>query len=292
MTRPISEQVHLVTGGTNGIVKSAAAALARLGARVVITGRDDAKARTVVDELKRDTGRDAIESIHVDFASLASVRTFLEEARARFPRIDVLVNNAGAMFTTRRETVDGHEQTLQTNHLSMFMTTLGLLPSLEAVGQARVVCVSSGAHQGGTLRFDDLEMRQGWSSFGAYSATKLMNILFVREAARRLPSSITIHAMHPGAVATGFGRNDSAALAFAMRLAAPFMKTPEQGADTIVWLATSEDVRGKTGGYWARRKPGRMSRAAQDDVAARRLWDETERMTAMTLAASPRERVA
>ena len=281
--RSLAEQTHLVTGATLGIGKETARKLARQGARVIITARDPVRGQAAVDELREDTGNQNIELAMVDFASFRSVRAFLEDVRGRVERLDVLVNNAGGYFPTRRETEDGHEWTFQVNHLGYFMTTIGLFDRLRAAGAARVVCVSSDAHLAGRIQLDDLDRRRSWHGFKAYAASKLMNILFVREAARRLPGTIAINATHPGVVASGFGLGDGGLINAWYTLTKPFLKTPEQGADTSVWLATSPDVEGKTGRYWCQREEHRSAPATKDLELARALWEESERLTGVSL---------
>ncbi|MCC7069716.1 MAG: SDR family oxidoreductase [Deltaproteobacteria bacterium] len=283
--RAIAEQVHLVTGATQGIGKETARALARLGARVIVTARDQARGTAVVDELRADSGNQRVELALVDFASFRSVRAFLDEVRARVDRLDVLVNNAGGYFQSRQETEDGHEMSFQVNHLGYFMTTLGLFPQLRAGGSARVVCVSSDAHWGGKVRLDDLDRTRGYAAYGAYAASKLMNLLFTVEAARRFPSTIAINGVHPGVVASGFGLGESGVIKAFYRVARPLLRTSQQGADTPVWLATAPELDGVTGKYWARRQERGMRAAARDKELARRLWEESERLTGVSLPA-------
>lgn len=282
--RPFPEQTHLVTGATQGIGKETARALARTGARVILSARDEARGKAVVEELRADTGNARVELALVDFASFKSVRAFLDDLRSRVDRLDVLVNNAGGYFASRRETEDGHEWTFQVNHLGYFMTTLGLIEPLRAAGSARVVCVSSDAHLGGRVDLEDLDRKRGYQAFRAYASSKLMNILFTREAARRFPTSIAVNAMHPGVVASGFGLGDGGIIKLWYTLTRPFLKTSAQGADTSVWLVTEPTLDGVTGGYWCQRRERRTARASKDEELARRLWEESERMTGMTLS--------
>ncbi|OGQ11825.1 MAG: hypothetical protein A2138_03360 [Deltaproteobacteria bacterium RBG_16_71_12] len=281
--RAAKEQVHLVTGATQGIGKETARALARTGARVILTARDRARGTAVVEELRDDTDNPRVELALVDFASLASVRAFLDDVTARVDRLDVLVNNAGGYFGRRRETDDGREMTLQVNHLGYFMTTLGLLEPLRAAGDARVVCVSSDAHWGGRIDLDDLDSRKHYFGYRAYATSKLMNLLFVAEAARRFPSSIAINAQHPGVVASGFGLGESGVMKAFYFLARPFLRTAAQGADTSVWLATAPELAGVTGKYYVRRSERSTLAAARDEQLAQRLWQESERLTGMAL---------
>lgn len=281
--RPAAEQIHLVTGATQGIGKETARELARTGARVIMTARDQARGAAVVEELRADTGNTHIELALVDFASFASVRSFLADIRGRVERLDVLINNAGGYFGKRRETDDGHEMSFQVNHLGYFMTTLGLFDRLRAAGAARVVCVSSDAHWGGRIRIDDLDSKQGYFGYRAYATSKLMNLLFVREAARRFPSSIAINAQHPGVVASGFGLGESGVMKAFYLMARPFLRSSAQGADTSVWLATAPELEGVTGRYWCKRRERSTLTVARDDDLALRLWQESDRLTGVAL---------
>ncbi|MBI1949409.1 MAG: SDR family oxidoreductase [Deltaproteobacteria bacterium] len=283
--RPIADQVHLVTGATQGIGKETVRALARLGARVILAARDQARGQAVVEELRADTGNARIELALVDFASFASVRAFLDDVRARVAALDVLVNNAGGYFGRRQQTDDGHEMSFQVNHLGYFMTTLGLFDRLRAAGDARVVCVSSDAHWGGRVDFDDLDRTEGYFGYRAYATSKLMNLLFVAEAARRFPPSLTINAQHPGVVASGFGLGERGVMKAFYLVARPFLRTAAQGADTSVWLSTAPELGAVTGKYFVRRRERSTLADARDPELARRLWTESERLTGMSLPA-------
>lgn len=276
-------KVVLITGATNGIGKAAAEALAGQGAVVIVAGRDKARVETVVEGI-RARGGDARGAV-ADLSLQADVREMAAQVLAKYERLDVLLNNAGAIFERRIESGDGIEMTFALNHLSYFLLTDLLLPLLKDTaaryGEARVINVSSDAHQmvRGGLNFDDLQNRRRYTGWIAYGQSKLANILFTRELARRLDGSgVTANALHPGAVASGFATNNNSPMYALFKLARPFMKTPEQGAQTLIYLASSPDVRGVTGRYFADCREKRPSAAALDDAAARRLWEISEEM--------------
>jgi len=272
----------IVTGSNSGIGKACAAELARRGAHVVMTARDPKRAEAARDDVRRTSGNERVDLMLGDYASLASVRALATQL-AELPEIDVLVNNAGLMQSVRSETGDGFETTFQVNHLAPFLLTTLLVPKIRQTPGARIVNVASDAHKsGGALDFDDLQSKRSYMSFRVYGRSKLANILFTRELARRLDGSgVTVNCLHPGVVATGFGADGDTGGLFSlgMKIARPFMMTPEKGADTMVYLATSPDVAQTTGGYFVKRREKTPSRHAQDDDAARRLWDESARMT-------------
>lgn len=275
----MQDKIGLITGATNGIGKAAALALARQGMTLVIVGRSPAKTQAVRDEIRAASDNGRVEMIVADLSAMAEVRRAAGEFLARFDRLDVLMNNAGAVFSERRETVDGYEMTFALNHLSYFLLTNLLLERLKASAPARIINVSSGAHRGATINFDDLHLRRGYGlgGFKAYSQSKLANILFTYELARRLAGSgVTANAMHPGFVATGFGRNNPGLMNAVMGLLHRFALTPEQGADTLVYLATAPEVEGVTGQYFEKRKPVRSSAVSYDESVARRLWEVSE----------------
>ncbi|MBM4247589.1 MAG: SDR family oxidoreductase [Deltaproteobacteria bacterium] len=272
----------VVTGANSGIGKACATELARRGAHVVMTARDPQRGQAALDDVRRASGSADVELLLGDFASLADVRALASRIGA-LPKLDVLVNNAGLMLTERTETRDGFETTFQVNHLAPFLLTSLLAGKLAQTPGARVVTVSSDAHgSGGALDFDDLQSRRRYAPFGVYGRSKLCNILFTRELARRLEGvGVTANCLHPGVVATGFAGDGDATgwFAWGVKLARPFMITPEKGADTMVYLASSPDVANVTGRYFVKRREKMPGRHARDDAAARRLWDESARMT-------------
>jgi NAD(P)-dependent dehydrogenase (short-subunit alcohol dehydrogenase family) len=277
---PIQGKVIVITGATSGIGQIAATRLAALGARIVLVARDRGRADLTLAGLRK-AGPKLAHSAHIaDLSILAEMKRVGREIAAAEPRIDVLINNAGNVFPTRRLTADGLECTFATNHMAYFVLTHELRNRLMASAPARVVNTASRAHVGHSLDFDNLQLARGYSLMKAYGRSKLANILFTRELARRLAGTgVTANCLHPGFVATGLGQRSGGIFAFMvrsfMRLAGP----PEPGAETIVHLASSPDVAAVTGGYFV--PVGRQaepSAAARDDLAARRLWDESEKI--------------
>ncbi len=283
MTDAMDGRVVLVTGGNTGIGKETAVALAAMGARVVFTARDATRGEEALAEIRTRSGNDAVEVTALDLASFASVRDFAKRWDDEHDRLDVLVNNAGLILNSRRETGDGNEMTFQVNHLGPFLLTQLLRDQLVAGDHARVVNVSSDAHSSARrgLDFDDLQSTQHYRGFRVYGKTKLANILFTRELARRWDDTgITANAVHPGFVASSFGRDgDTGRLgALLFPLLKPFALSPEQGARTQVYVASAPELAGITGGYWVKSAPGTPSAAAQDDAAAARLWAVSEEL--------------
>jgi NAD(P)-dependent dehydrogenase (short-subunit alcohol dehydrogenase family) len=281
----------LVTGATSGIGQVTAQALAAEGARVGVVGRSQAKIDATVAEIRQATGNAAVEGLLADLSVQSQVRALAEQARARFPQLDVLVNNAGGLFTTRQETADGLEMTFAVNHLAYFLLTNLLLDNLQAAaaarGEARIVNVASGAHRRVPgLDFDDLQSKRHYRGFPVYGASKLANLLFNRELARRLARAgthVTTNAMHPGLVHTGFGSNNRA---WYWRFIYLFInragQTPAQGPDTVIYLASAPELKGVSGQYFFRRQASAPSAAAQDPQAAQRLWAVSEQLTGLS----------
>ncbi|MBB6096935.1 NAD(P)-dependent dehydrogenase (short-subunit alcohol dehydrogenase family) [Deinobacterium chartae] len=273
-------KVVLVTGGTGGIGKVTARELARQGARVTIIGRDPHKTATVLEELRQSSGDGHLEGLVGDLSRMSEVRRMAELFTQRHARLDVLINNAGALFGQREVSAEGHEMTWALNHLAPFLLTHLLRDLLTSTPGARVVNVSSEAHRLGRVRFDDLEGQRHYSAWRAYNQSKLANLLFTRELSRRLlPQGVTVNALHPGLVNSGFGKGAGGDPL--MRLLAPFSITPEQGALSSVYLASSADVARVSGRYFVRERPVRPAPQAQDDRAARRLWQISARMVGL-----------
>lgn len=263
----------LVTGATGGIGLATAAGLAGLGARVGIVGRDAARSEAVAGHLRATGAR--VDTFVADVSSQDELRRLADEVLDAYPRLDVLVNNVGGYWATRHVTVDGLEHTFAVNHLAAFLLTNLLLDRLRASAPARVVTVSSGAQAMGSIDFADLQGERDYSGQRAYNQSKLANVMFTYELARRLAGSgVTANALHPGVVRTNFGREDSKGwMRLILPVVRPFMKSPERGAATSVHLASSPDVEGVTGRYFANSRPKASSRASQDAAAAARLWD-------------------
>jgi retinol dehydrogenase-12 len=265
-------KVVLITGGTSGIGRITARELRRAGASVVVIGRDPAK----LDAIKRELGAD---TIRANLQVVAEARRAAGEFRERYARLHVLVNNAGAVFGDRQVTAEGFERTFALNHLAYFAVTTGLLDVLRASAPARVVSVSSEAARGARLEFADLQMERRYLGIRQYCNTKLMNLLFAFELARRLEGSgVTSNAVHPGAVASGFGMQGAGWYGMVTRLARPFLIGEEKGARTQIWAASDPSLAQVSGKYFVRRRAKTPPRAALDPAAGRRLWEETEKL--------------
>jgi retinol dehydrogenase 14 len=273
-SQPMSGRTVLVTGGSSGIGRATAVGLAALGARLAIAGRDHGRTEAAASEI-REAGAGMVETFVGDMSSLAEVRRLADEALERLPRIDVLVNNVGGYWDTRHVTVDGFERTFALNHLAPFLLTNLLLDRLRGSAPARVITVSSGAHSMGRIDFDDLMGERSYSGMRAYSQSKLANLLFTYELARRLAGSgVTANAVHPGMVRTGFGAEDAGVVQRLFTpLMRPFMKSPAEGAATSIHLASSPEVEGVTGCYFAGCRQRSSSGRSHDDAVARRLWE-------------------
>jgi retinol dehydrogenase 14 len=281
---PMAGRTVLVTGGTGGIGKATATGLAAMGARVGITGRDTARTRAAAAEIAAASGNPAVDPFPADMSSQAEVRRLAGEVLAAYPRLDVLVNNVGGFWATRQITPDGLERTFAVNHLAPFLLTGLLLDRLTASAPARIVTVSSGAHATGKINFGDLQGEHRYSGPQAYSQSKLANILFSYELARRLEGTgVTATALHPGVARTGFAAEDPSPLwKLFLPLIRLFLKTPQKGAATSIYLASSPEVEGVTGTYFAARKPKASSQASRDTAAAARLWQISLDLVART----------
>jgi NAD(P)-dependent dehydrogenase (short-subunit alcohol dehydrogenase family) len=277
-------KVVIITGGTSGIGHVAAEELAAMGARIVLVARDKARAEATLTRL-RERGPGVTHSVHyADLARIAEMKRVATEIAAAESRIDVLINNAGAMFGSRRVTEDGLEFTFALNHVSYFVLTHGLRERLVSSAPARVVNTSSDAHKGQKIDFDDLQSCRDYRGFKAYGRSKLCNILFTRELARRLSGTgVTTNCLHPGFVDTRFGDESGGLFSYLIRIGKKTVAlSPQNGAKTIVYLASSPEVAGITGQYFYKCQPATPTAQAQDDAAARRLWDETERLSGVT----------
>lgn len=267
--------VVLVTGASSGIGRATAAGLLALGARVAIAGRDAERTAATARDLGAAGGAAGpVEMFVADLSSMAEVRRVAGEVQDRLPRLDVLVNNAGGYWHTRRVTADGLERTFATNHLAPFLLTNLLLDRLREAPHGRVVTVASGAHALGRIDFDDLQGERAYSGARAYNQSKLANVLFTAELARRLAgTTVSANALHPGMVRTGFGAGDPGTVQrLLVPFLRPFLRSPAKGAETSIHLASSPAVDGVSGGYFAGRRPRRPSAAARDEAVAVRLW--------------------
>jgi NAD(P)-dependent dehydrogenase (short-subunit alcohol dehydrogenase family) len=275
----------LVTGANTGIGLETAAGLAGMGATVVLTSRDPAKGAAAVDEIRsRSTDAD-VTSMTLDLSSLAGVRAFAATFSEQHPKLDVLINNAGLILDKRTTTEDGYETTFQVNHLGPFLLTNLLLPNLEAAAPSRIVNVASTAHRSGKLDLDDLQTeKNAFRSMRVYGTSKLCNILFTRELAKRLEGTgVVAHSLHPGTVRTGFGKDGdtSGFFAIGVKIGGIVFKSPAQGARTSIHVASSPEAADRSGSYWVNRKVRMPSVAARSDDDAERLWDESCRLVGL-----------
>src|SRR5437870_3998742 len=282
----------LVTGGTSGIGKATAIGLAALGARVGITGRDQARTEAAAAGIRAAPGSPAVDAFAADMSVQAGVRRLAARVLDTYPRLDVLINNTGGFWAHRHLTADGLEHTFALNHLAPFLLTSLLLDRLTASAPARIVTVSSGAHASGRIDFDDLQGERNYSGQRAYSQSKLANVMFTYELARRLEGTgVTANSVHPGVVRTNFGAEDQAwYFTVISRVVRPLLKTPAQGAQTPIYLASSPDVDGVTGMFYAGRKPKTANKIAYDPDMTAKLWNVSAAlvgMTPITLATKP-----
>lgn len=280
----------LVTGATNGIGAITARELARQGAQVVLVSRSRERCETTVREIQTATGNPNIDYIAADLSTLAGIRLAAETFLARHNQLHVLINNAGGVYMSRQESADGYEMTFALNHLSYFLLTHLLLDTLKATaatsGEARIVNVSSDAHNTATrgINFDDLQRQHSYNAIMVYGESKLMNIMFTNELAERLQgTTVTVNSLHPGFVRTGFGKNNNVLMSAVMRVMHLFAITPEQGAQTSLYLAASPDVKGVTGTYFVKSRPAKTVAAAQDKAQWQRLWQVSEQLAGLTV---------
>jgi NAD(P)-dependent dehydrogenase (short-subunit alcohol dehydrogenase family) len=281
----------IVTGGNAGIGLETAVALARAGATTVITARDRARGEAAVADIRSRSNSERADVVVFDLASIASIRKGASNLLARCDRIDVLINNAGLVLSDRRETADGFEATFGINYLGHFVLTLLLLDRIKQSAPARIVNVASTAHKGARtgLDFDDLQSTRRYAGMQVYSKSKLANIYFTTELARRLEGTgVTVNCLHPGTVATHFGRDGDSrgVFAFGLKVIKPFVLTAEQGARTSIYLASSPEVAQVTGRYFVKCRPRSPSKAARDDDAAARLWKISEEYLAANAGAT------
>jgi retinol dehydrogenase-12 len=275
-------KVCMVTGATSGIGLVTAHALARQGATLIVVGRNPERGATTVSRIRQETGNQAVELMVADLSAQAQVRQLASEVQSRFAHLDVLINNAGALFGRRQLSHDGIEMTFALNHLAYFLLTNLLLDALKASASARIVNVSSEAHRGARLDFADLQGQHRYSGWRAYAQSKLANILFTYELARRLEgTSVVANVLHPGFVATNFGRNNRSITAVFWRIAQLAAISPEEGAQTIIYLASAPEVKGVNGEYFVKKKSVRSSQVSYDRAAAERLWQVSVELTGL-----------
>lgn len=270
----------VITGASQGIGKAAAIELARLGAELVLVVRDPKKVEVAVAEIRQGTPEAKIDVVLADLSLMSAVRKAAAEIKSRHPRIHVLLNNAGVVMTERKVTADGHELTFATNHLAYFVLTHELLDVLKASAPARIVNVASDAHVGQIIDFEDLMGARSFRTWKAYGQSKLANVMFTYELARRLAGTgVTANALHPGVVATNFGKNNANWFGWGVKLLAPFFISASRGAATSVYLASSPEVEGVNGKYFKRSKARRSSRWSYREPDQRRLWELSEKLT-------------
>ena len=274
MVTEMKDKTVMVTGATNGIGKVSALELAKMGATVILVSRSAEKCEAVAKEIRQAAGHDRVVAMPADLSVQAEIHRLADQFLAAYSRLDVLLNNAGAIYTAREVSKDGVEMTWALDHLNYFLLTNLLLDALKAAPSARVVNVSSGAHAIGKINFDDVQFTKGYSSFKAYSQAKLANVMFTYELARRLQgTNVTTNALHPGAVSTGFGQNNTGLLSGMWKLFGKFTLSPEEGAKTSIYLASSPEVAGVTGQYFDKCKPVKSNAASYIEADQRRLWE-------------------
>ena len=294
MNQNMQEKVVVITGATSGIGQVAAEILARTGARIIQVARDRQRGEVALKRLQACAPGVPHAIYYADLSRLGEMKRVAAEIAGAEPHIDVLINNAGALFGSRQVTEDGLERTFALNHVAYFVLTLGLRERLVASTPARIVNTASDAHESAKLDFDDLQsvkayrssfwesLRHGGPGFKVYGRSKLCNILFTRELARRLRSTgVTANCLHPGFVATRFGDQSGGMISFGVRVAKRFALSPGKGAETLVYLASSPEVASLTGKYFYKCRPVTPSKEAQDDMAAQRLWLETARFAGL-----------
>ncbi|MGD8403514.1 MAG: SDR family oxidoreductase [Anaerolineales bacterium] len=270
----------LVTGASRGIGFHTALGLASMGAHVILASHHRERGESARQRINTSVGKNATDFILVDLSSQGGIREFTDTIKERYNHLDVLVNNAGGFFLRREGSEDGIEMTFALNHLNYFMTTLLLMDLILSAEASRIVNVSSGSHRGAEMHFDDLQFENGYNAMEAYGQSKLANLLFTYELSRRLANTnVTVNALHPGFVNTHFAKQNGPVVRALMNLVHfLFARSPEKGAETPIYLASSPEVEGVTGKYFIDKEPVRSSQASYDGEAAQRLWDISERM--------------
>ncbi len=280
MITNLRDKTAIVTGSTNGIGLITARELAKQGMNVVIVSRSQERCKLIVSQIIKETGNSNVEFIASDLSVMANVRQVAHEFMKRHNRLDILVNNAGAIFFQRLVSQDGYEMTFALNYLSYFLLTVLLLDTLKSSAPSRIINVSSDAHQGGKINFDDLMFTDNFSGFGAYSASKLANILFTYQLDEYLSGTqVTTNALHPGFVSTGFAKNNSGLIKLGMGITSLFARKPEKGAETSIFLASSSEVEGVSGKYFSDCKEIKSSTLSYDKLTQKRLWEKSLELT-------------
>ena len=278
--KSMMKKICVITGATSGIGKETAKTLALKGAYIIIVGRNTKKCVSTVDTIKQETGNNNVDYIYTDLSDLKQVYNLVKVLKQNYPRIDVLVNNAGAYFRTRLESVDGYEMTLALNYLSPFLLTTLLIDMLKGSSQGRIINLSSGAHFNGSINIEDLQSKDNFVGFNAYAQSKLALMLFSYQLAERLKNTnITVNALDPGSVATNFGKNNGWLRFYIRRLIRRNEISPKEGSRTCIYLATSSDVTDITGGYFLKDKQVKSSDSSYDEKLAKKLWEVSETLT-------------
>lgn len=278
----MSGKVCMVTGATSGIGKETARELARMAATVVVVSRDPERCAAVVEEFRKETDNQKVDYLVADLSSQSEIHRLVSDFQHRYDRLDVLVNNAGGFFMRRQLSVDGIEMTLALNHLNYFLLTSLLLDMLRSSSPARIVNVSSNAHRGASIDFDNLQGEHGYSGWRAYAQSKLANVLHAYELARCLDAAkVTVNALHPGFVSTRLARNNGLLFRLVMPLVRIIARSPEEGARNSVYLASSPEVEGVTGKYFEDEQVVPADPAARDEATAQKLWQVSEEMTGL-----------
>ena len=273
-------KICLITGATSGIGKATAMGLANMGASVVMVGRDRGRGEAAMAEIKEGSPNTSVDLMLADLSSQVEVRRLAGEFKETYPRLDVLINNAGVIRSKRITTADGLEMTFAVNHLAYFLLTNLLLDVLKASAPSRIVNVASGEQRNGTIDFDDLQGEKGYKGAKAYSQSKLATVLFTYELARRLEGTgVSANCLHPGVVGTNLGSGVSGVFGFTVRALTPLMKSPEKGAETSIYLASSPEVEGLSGRYFVKKAEARSSDVSYDERLARRLWEVSAELT-------------
>ncbi|MFQ5986401.1 MAG: SDR family oxidoreductase [Thermoplasmata archaeon] len=287
-TYDVEGKTCLVTGANSGIGKATATSLARMGAHVVMVCRSRARGEAAQEEIQASSTKSSVDLWIADLASQEDIHALAAGVQGEYQKLHVLVNNAGALVSPRRETVDGLEYTFALNHLAPFLLTNLLLDLLEASAPARIVNVTSGVHAWGRIRFHDLQGARSYGALRAYNQSKLGNVLFTYELARKLEGSgVTVNCVHPGAVNTNFGNDAKSAFATLLRVVKPLMRSPRKGAETVLFAATAPELEGMTGQYFVNKEAKASSRRSYDEELARRLWEVSAELTGLEGAARP-----
>jgi retinol dehydrogenase 14 len=280
VTPPMTGQTVLITGATSGVGKATAMGLANMGASVVMVGRDRGRGEAAMADIKENSGNASVDLMLADVSSQKEIRRLADEFGEAYPRLDVLINNAGVFRSERITTADGMEATFAVNHLAYFLLTNLLLDRLKAGAPARIVNVASADHSNATIDFDDLQGEKRYRGAKAYGQSKLANVLFTYELARRLEGTgVTANCLHPGVVGTNLGSGVSGVFGFMVRALRPLMKSPEKGAETSIYLASSPEVEGLSGRYFIKKAEARSSDVSYDKKLAERLWEASAELT-------------